>query len=108
MYRPREGSMFRNSDNNISGSYKGDGINAGSKERFNVNTSYNELHLAEDVRNIENIEVKNYEEIIRNDKKTTVYTIEYIIRGYTFKTKRSYSEFEALKLHVSYIYCIWD
>jgi len=52
--------------------------------------------LRVDVAAIESIEITGSEEIIRFDKKTIVYTIEYYIRGQHCWTRRSYSEFAYL------------
>ena len=52
--------------------------------------------MKNEVGNIESIEVVGVEEIIRLDKKTIVYQIEFYIRKERFLTKRSYNEFKNL------------
>jgi hypothetical protein len=52
--------------------------------------------LKNDVGNIESIEVVGVEEIIRFDKKTSAYQIEFYINKERFFTKRSYNEFKSL------------
>lgn len=58
------------------------------------------VNLKEDVKLIESIEVKTFEEIRRFDKPTIIYTINYVIKGQQFSTKRSYSEFVELRQEV--------
>ena len=59
-----------------------------------------QVNLKEDIRLIESVEVKTFEEIRRFDKPTIVYTINYVIKGQQFSTKRSYSEFIELREEV--------
>ncbi len=58
------------------------------------------VNLKQDIGLIQDVNVTDSEEIIRDTKLTTVYVIEYHIRGLQFMTKRSYSEFEALRKNV--------
>lgn len=58
------------------------------------------VNLKEDIRLIESIECKGFEEVRRFDKPTIVYTINYVIKGQQFSTKRSYSEFIELRQEV--------
>jgi len=59
-----------------------------------------QVRLREDIHLIESIDVTDYEDIIRLNKETTVYIIEFVIKGKRMGTKRSYSEFEALRKNV--------
>lgn len=59
-----------------------------------------QVNLKDDIRLIESITVRGYEEIIRSDKKTMIYLIDYILKGQQFSTKRSYSEFINLRKDV--------
>jgi len=58
------------------------------------------VNLKQDIGFIQDVNVTDSEEIIRDTKLTTVYVIEYHIRGLQFMTKRSYSEFEALRKNI--------
>ena len=58
------------------------------------------MNLKHDIGYIQNTHVSGHEEIIRDTKLTTVYIIDYHIKGLQFVTKRSYSEFEALRKNV--------
>lgn len=60
-----------------------------------------QVKLRDDIQLIESIDVTGYEDIIRNNKDTTVYIIEFVIKGKRLGTKRSYSEFEALRKNVT-------
>jgi hypothetical protein len=50
---------------------------------------------------IDKVQISGFEEVIRFDKKTIVYVIEYYIRGIKFITKRSYSEFVFLNKEIN-------
>ena len=60
-----------------------------------------QVNLKDDIRLIESIVVRGYEEIIRADKKTMTYLIDYVLKGQQFTTKRSYSEFINLRKEVN-------
>jgi len=59
-----------------------------------------QVKLREDIHLIESIDVTGFEDIIRLNKETTVYIIEFVIKGKRLGTKRSYSEFEALRKNI--------
>jgi len=86
----RDGSLRENND-------------SGYAARESLGGSSN-VNLRQDIGFIQNPSVTGYEDIIRDTKLTTVYLIEYQIKGLQFATKRSYSEFEALRKNIKKVY----
>jgi hypothetical protein len=50
---------------------------------------------------IDSIDVIGHEEIVRLDKKTIVFIVEFTIKDQKFQTKRSYNEFKNLHKDIS-------
>lgn len=102
----KNGSGIRRFDND---SFNGDmqpvsgAVQRGNPSKMASGKSM-QVSLREDIRLIESIVVRGYEEIIRSDKKTMTYLIDYVLKGQQFSTKRSYSEFVGLRKDVYKIF----
>jgi hypothetical protein len=62
-------------------------------ERRATQTKRITVNLKDNMDNLSKIDVIKFEEIMRDNKKTTVFVIEYWINGIQLSTKRSFSEF---------------
>jgi hypothetical protein len=69
-----------------------------SEERkVEKNNFYTEpVDIKNDINSIESIDVTAFKEVIRDDKPTMVYVIEFFIKKQNFEAERSYNEFKSI------------